>query len=170
MTCVCLCFLLQGEPLRNRAPASQQDDGLHHGVVRHGAHLQCSGAQTGQADYPEDGSGAHEGSERSVIAALFPCPVYVAFPCLCSCSCSCSGAILPTWEHSVLETGQVSHITCHDAAAVQHWSSFPHYVSGCGGGSAVRSENWDEKPKYPERICPCDRIEAVTLHVPARLG
>lgn len=93
MTCACLCFLLQGEPLRNRAPAPQQDDRLHHGAVRHGAHLQRSGAQAGQAHYPEDGRGPHEGPQRSVTAPIF-CFSFAHFLCSfnfrCVCVCSCA--------------------------------------------------------------------------------
>jgi hypothetical protein len=93
MTFACLCVPLQGEPLRNRAPSSQQDDRLHHGAVRHGAHLQRPGAQTGQAHYPEDGRGPHEGPQRSVTASIF-CFSFAPFLCSLNFHCVCARASL----------------------------------------------------------------------------
>lgn len=55
---------LQREPQRDREAPAEQDDGLHHGAVRHGAHLQRAGSQTRQADHPANGRVAHEVSAR----------------------------------------------------------------------------------------------------------
>lgn len=51
---------LQREPQRDREAQAKQDDGLHHGIVRHGAHLQRSGPQTRQTDHPENGRVSYE--------------------------------------------------------------------------------------------------------------
>lgn len=55
---------LQREPQRDREAQAKQDDGLHHGAVRHGAHLQRAGSQTRQADHPANGRVSYEVSER----------------------------------------------------------------------------------------------------------
>lgn len=70
MTCACLYLLLQGEPLRNRTPAPQQDDSLYHRAVRHGAYLQRTGSQARQAHHPQDGRGSYESPQGWVSSAL----------------------------------------------------------------------------------------------------
>lgn len=60
----------QGEPLRDRAAAAQQDDGLHRGAERHGAHLLGPRAQARQAHDLAHGRGAYEGTQGSVDGAL----------------------------------------------------------------------------------------------------
>lgn len=55
---------LQREPQRDREAQAKQDDGLHHGIVRHGANLQRAGPQTRQTNHPENGRVSYEISER----------------------------------------------------------------------------------------------------------
>lgn len=55
---------LQRKPQRDREAQAEQDDGLHHGIVRHGAYLQRTGPQTRQTYHPENGRVSYEISER----------------------------------------------------------------------------------------------------------
>lgn len=54
----------QGEPQWDWASAAEQDDCLHHRIVRNGAHMQCAGTETRQAHHSAHGCFTHENSER----------------------------------------------------------------------------------------------------------
>lgn len=55
---------LQGEPQWDWEAEAEQDDCLHHRIVRHGANLQCTGTETGQTNHPPNGRFSHEVTER----------------------------------------------------------------------------------------------------------
>lgn len=55
---------LQGEPQWDWKAEAEQDDRLHHRIVRHGAHLQCTSTETRQTNHPTNGCVPYEVSER----------------------------------------------------------------------------------------------------------
>lgn len=55
---------LQGESQWDWEAEAEQDDCLHHRIVRHGAHLQCTSTETGQTNHPTNGCISYEVSER----------------------------------------------------------------------------------------------------------